>query len=62
MPGYAVVGQVDALGDEVAAFAPGDRVAVLTEINGYAEYVYVRRNPTSGYRTPSTLQPPWRSS
>ena len=45
VPGYAVVGQVDALGDEVAAFAPGDRVAVLTEINGYAEYVYVRRNP-----------------
>src|SRR5829696_7355066 len=25
--------------------SPGDRVAVLTEINGYAEYVYVRRNP-----------------
>src|SRR5215207_2468682 len=45
VPGYAVVGQVDALGDEVAGFAPGDRVAVLTEINGYAEYVYVRRNP-----------------
>lgn len=46
VPGYAVVGLVDALGDEVAGFAPGDRVAVLTEINGYAEYVYVRRNPT----------------
>jgi NADPH:quinone reductase-like Zn-dependent oxidoreductase len=45
VPGYAVVGQVDALGDDVAGFAPGDRVAVLTEINGYAEYVYVRRNP-----------------
>jgi len=45
VPGYAVVGQVDASGDEVAGFAPGDRVAVLTEINGYAEYVYVRRNP-----------------
>jgi NADPH:quinone reductase-like Zn-dependent oxidoreductase len=45
VPGYAVVGQIDALGDEVAGFAPGDRVAVLTEINGYAEYVYVRRNP-----------------
>src|SRR4029453_6620536 len=44
-PGYAVVGLVDALGDEVAGFAPGDRVAVLTVINGYAEYVYVRRNP-----------------
>jgi NADPH:quinone reductase-like Zn-dependent oxidoreductase len=46
VPGYAVVGLVDALGDEVAGFAPEDRVAVLTEINGYAEYVYVRRNPT----------------
>jgi NADPH:quinone reductase-like Zn-dependent oxidoreductase len=45
VPGYTVVGQVDALGDDVAGFAPGDRVAVLTEINGYAEYVYVRRNP-----------------
>jgi hypothetical protein len=45
VPGYAVVGLVDALGDDVAGFAPGDRVAVMTEINGYAEYVYVRRNP-----------------
>jgi NADPH:quinone reductase-like Zn-dependent oxidoreductase len=45
VPGYAVVGLVDALGDDVAGFAPGDCVAVMTEINGYAAYVYVRRNP-----------------
>jgi len=57
VPGYAVVGLGDALGDDVAGFAPGDRVAVMTEINGYAAYVYVRRTPFYGYRTPSTRQP-----
>jgi len=45
VPGYAVAGVVDAVGDGVTAFAPGDRVAAMTEKGGYAEYVYVRRHP-----------------
>lgn len=44
-PGYAVVGEVDAVGSRVTAVAPGDRVVVLTERGGYAEYVFVRRYP-----------------
>ncbi|MDQ0754657.1 alcohol dehydrogenase catalytic domain-containing protein [Arthrobacter sp. B3I4] len=45
VPGYAVVGEVDAVGSGVTAVAPGDRVVVLTERGGYAEYVFVRRYP-----------------
>lgn len=39
-PGYAVVGEVDAVGEGVNAAAPGQRVAVLTVYGGYAEYLY----------------------
>ena len=45
VPGYAVVGVVDAVGDTVTGLAVGDRVGVLTETGGYSEYVYVRRHP-----------------
>ncbi|SDP40675.1 NADPH:quinone reductase [Arthrobacter sp. ok909] len=44
-PGYTAVGVVDAVGEGVTAVAPGDRVVVLTETGGYAEYVFVRRHP-----------------
>lgn len=40
-PGYAIVGDVDAVGAGVAQARAGDRVAVLTVYGGYAEYVYV---------------------
>jgi NADPH:quinone reductase-like Zn-dependent oxidoreductase len=39
VPGYDLVGVVDALGPGVDAFAPGDRVADLTTIGAYSEYV-----------------------
>ncbi|MFI7741765.1 MBL fold metallo-hydrolase [Kocuria rhizosphaericola] len=45
VPGYAVVGVVDAVGDGATAVTPGDRVVAMTEKGGYAEYVYVRRHP-----------------
>ncbi|MEX5298336.1 MBL fold metallo-hydrolase [Kocuria sp. CPCC 205292] len=45
VPGYAVVRAVDAVGDRVTAVTPGDRVVVMTEKGGYAEYVYVDRHP-----------------
>jgi NADPH:quinone reductase-like Zn-dependent oxidoreductase/glyoxylase-like metal-dependent hydrolase (beta-lactamase superfamily II) len=54
VPGYAVVGVVDALGDGVTAFAVGDRVVVMTEKGGYAEYVHVRRRPLM--RIPAGLE------
>lgn len=40
VPGYSVVGEVDAIGDQVTAVAVGDRVAALTRFGGYAEVLY----------------------
>lgn len=40
VPGYAVVGTVDAIGEDVAEVAVGDRVAALTVVGGYTEYLY----------------------
>ncbi|NBD35701.1 MAG: zinc-binding dehydrogenase [Chloroflexi bacterium] len=44
VPGYAVIGVVDAVGDEVPATDAqiGDRVGVLTVTGGYTEYLYWR--------------------
>jgi NADPH:quinone reductase-like Zn-dependent oxidoreductase len=42
VPGYAIIGVVDALGDGVTNVAVGDRVAALTVYGGYAEYIYWR--------------------
>ena len=39
-PGYAVIGDVDAVGTDVTSVAVGDRVAALTAYGGYAEYLY----------------------
>ncbi|MDY6878482.1 MAG: medium chain dehydrogenase/reductase family protein [Chloroflexota bacterium] len=41
VPGYAIIGIVDALGDGVANVAVGDRVAALTVYGGYAEYIFL---------------------
>ncbi len=41
VPGYAIVGVVDALGQGVTNAAVGDRVAALTIFGGYAEYIYL---------------------
>ena len=42
IPGYSVIGDVDAVGSRVTAVAQGDRVAALTIYGGYAEFAYVR--------------------
>lgn len=42
VPGYSVVGDVDAVGAGVSGVSVGDRVAALTIYGGYAEYAYVR--------------------
>ena len=39
VPGYDMVGIVDALGTETSGFVPGDRVADLTTIGAYSEYI-----------------------
>jgi NADPH:quinone reductase-like Zn-dependent oxidoreductase len=41
VPGYAIVGTVEAVGDGVGGTAPGERVAALTVLGGYSEYVYL---------------------
>lgn len=53
VPGYAVVGVVDAVGPGFAAAAPGDRVVVMTEKGGYAEYIFVSTHPIM--RIPAAL-------
>jgi NADPH:quinone reductase-like Zn-dependent oxidoreductase len=40
VPGYAVIGVVDAVGAGVSQVAVGDRVGALTVIGGYSEYLY----------------------
>jgi len=37
IPGYEVAGEVEAVGPDCTAFAPGQRVAALTDFGGYAE-------------------------
>jgi NADPH:quinone reductase-like Zn-dependent oxidoreductase len=41
VPGYAIIGVVDAIGEGVTGAAVGDRVAALTIFGGYAEYIYL---------------------
>lgn len=41
-PGYAVIGEVDAVGDGVNRVRVGQRVGVLTVIGGYTEMLYWR--------------------
>jgi NADPH:quinone reductase-like Zn-dependent oxidoreductase len=42
VPGYAVIGDVDAVGEGVTSVAPGDRVGALTVTGGYTEVLYWR--------------------
>lgn len=40
IPGYAMIGEVDAVGDGVTRVNAGDRVVALTNYNSYAEFLY----------------------
>lgn len=44
VPGYAIVGVVDAVGASVRDVAVGDRVGALTVVGGYSEVVYWRHD------------------
>jgi len=55
VPGYAIIGVVDALSDGVAGVAVGDRVGALTVTGGYTEYIYWRSDRL--IPVPTTLDP-----
>jgi NADPH:quinone reductase-like Zn-dependent oxidoreductase len=40
VPGYSMIGVVDAIGEGVTLVAVGDRVGALTQFGSYAEYIY----------------------
>jgi NADPH:quinone reductase-like Zn-dependent oxidoreductase len=42
VPGYTIVGIVDAVGSRVSRVAPGEQVGAHTVLGGYAEYIYLR--------------------
>jgi NADPH:quinone reductase-like Zn-dependent oxidoreductase len=43
-PGYASIGQIDAVGPGVVQAAVGDKVAAYLAVGGYAEYIYLRED------------------
>jgi len=55
VPGYTILGVVDAVGEGVTKVAVGDRVAALTNYGGYAEYIYLGEEQL--VHVPSSLDP-----
>lgn len=55
VPGYSIIGDVEAVGDGVRGFAVGDRVGALTQIGGYTEVSYLDEKILT--RVPTTLNP-----
>ena len=55
VPGYSVIGIVDAIGAGVSNVAVGDRVGVLTVVGGYTEYLYWRSDRL--IPVPATVDP-----
>jgi NADPH:quinone reductase-like Zn-dependent oxidoreductase len=55
VPGYAIIGTVDAIGNGVTNVDVGDRVAALTVFGGYAEYIYT--DPELLIPVPAALDP-----
>ena len=55
VPGYAIIGIVDAIGEGVTNAAVGDRVAALTVSGGYAEYIFLGQEEL--IPVPVTLDP-----
>ncbi len=55
VPGYAVIGDVEAVGEGVTEAAVGDRVGILTVAGGYTEYLYWKSDRL--IPVPTTLDP-----
>jgi NADPH:quinone reductase-like Zn-dependent oxidoreductase len=53
VPGYSILGVVDAVGEGVTKVAEGVRVAALTQFGGYAEYIYLEEDQL--VHVPTTL-------
>ena len=55
VPGYTILGVVDAIGEGATNVAVGDRVAALTNFGGYAEYIVLDEEQL--VHVPATLDP-----
>jgi NADPH:quinone reductase-like Zn-dependent oxidoreductase len=55
VPGYSILGEVDAVSEGVTSVAPGDRVAALTQYGGHAEYIYLGQDQL--VHVPASLDP-----
>lgn len=55
VPGYAIVGIVNAIGENVTDVAVGNRVASLTAYGGYSEYIFLKQNRL--IHVPTNLDP-----
>lgn len=55
VPGYSILGEVDAIGEEVNRVTIGDQVAALTNFGGHAEYIYWDANQL--IHVPENLEP-----
>lgn len=55
VPGYAIIGIIDAIGDDVSEVEVGDRVAALTVTGGYTEVLYWPADRL--VQVPATLDP-----
>jgi NADPH:quinone reductase-like Zn-dependent oxidoreductase len=42
VPGYAAIGDVEKIGEDVKKTKVGDRVAALTAYGGYSEYMFLK--------------------
>lgn len=56
-PGYAIIGEVEAVGERVHHVAVGARVGVLTVVGGYTEVLYWRADRRRGGRMVSFGEP-----
>jgi NADPH:quinone reductase-like Zn-dependent oxidoreductase len=55
VPGYSILGVVDAIGEGVTSVAVGDRVVALMKYGGYTEYVFWEAEKLG--RVPATVNP-----
>jgi len=55
VPGYAIIGTVDAVGENVNEIAVGDSVAALTVYGGYSEYIFLKEKRL--VRVPTQVDP-----
>jgi NADPH:quinone reductase len=55
VPGYSILGVVDAIGEGVTQVAVGDRVVALIKYGGHAEYIFWNADELA--RVPATLDP-----